>query len=111
MKNFFFFRYLHMSPDRFEHLLSLVASLISKQTTRFRKPIPAEQRLVVTLRYLATGETQQSLSFGYQIGKAAMSKILAETSEAIFQILKDQFLKTPDCQREWLNISKGFEDK
>ena len=40
-----------------------------------------------------------------------MSKILAETSEAILQTLKDQFLKTPNCQKEWLSISKGFEDK
>ena len=68
-----------MSPDRFEHLLSHVAPLISKQTTRFRKPISAEQILVVTLRYLATVETQQSLSFAYRIRKATMSKILAET--------------------------------
>ena len=75
-----------MSPNRFEHLLSLIAPLISKQTTWFGKPISAEQRLVVTLRYLTTGETQQSLSFGYQIGKAMMSKILAEMSEAIFQL-------------------------
>ena len=34
-----------------------------------------------------------------------------ETSEAIFQTLKDQFLKTPNCQKEWLSTSEGFEDK
>ena len=100
-----------MSPNRFQHLLSLVALLISKQTAQFRKPIPVKQRLVVTLTYLATGETQQSLSFGYRIGKATMSKILAETSETIFKTLKDQFSKTPNCQKEWLSISKGFKDQ
>ena len=46
-----------------------------------------------------------------RIGKATMSKVLAETSEAIFQTLEDQFLKTASCQKEWLSISKGFEDK
>ena len=71
--------------------LSLDAQLISKQKTRFRKPISAEQRLDVALRYLATGETQQSLNFGHRIGEATMSRILAEKSEAIFQTLKDQF--------------------
>ena len=40
-----------------------------------------------------------------------MSKILAEASEAILQILKYQFLKTPNCRKKWLSISKGFEDK
>ena len=36
-----------------------------------------------------------------------MSKILAETS----QTLEDQFLKTPNRQKEWLSISKGSEEK
>ena len=40
-----------------------------------------------------------------------MSKILAKTSETIFQTVKDHFLKIPNCQKEWLSISKGFEDK
>ena len=46
-----------------------------------------------------------------EIGKATMSKILAETSQAILQTLKDQFLKTPNCQNECLSISEGFEEK
>ena len=79
-----------MSPDRFKHMLLLVARLISKQTTRNISWI--HKRLVVTLRYLATGETEQSLGFGYRIGKPKMTKILAETSETIFQTLKEQFL-------------------
>ena len=100
-----------MSPDRFGYLFSLVAPLISKQATRLESQYQQNKRLVVTLRYLATGEAQQSLSFGYRIGKATISKILARASEAIFQTLKDPFLKTPNCQKEWLSISKGFEDK
>ena len=99
-----------MSPNRFEHLLSLVAPLISKETTRFRKPISADQRLIVTLRYLASGESQQSLSLVYRIEKATMSKILAETSDAIFTVLKDPFLKTPNSKEKWLTIAKCFEE-
>ena len=97
-----------MSPNRLEHLLSMVAPKITKQNTNFRKPISAEQRLVVTLRYLATGETQQSLSFAFRIGKATISKILAETSEAIYEVLKEEFLKVPRSQNQWLEIAKGF---
>ena len=43
-----------MSKERFEHLHSLVEPLIKKQDTRFRKPIPARERLVVTLCYLSS---------------------------------------------------------
>ena len=49
----YFFRYLRMSPDRFGHLLSLVRDNIQRRDTVFRKAIPAEARLAITLRYLA----------------------------------------------------------
>ena len=52
-----------MTPNRFEHLLSLVGPIIQKKTTRFRTPISAPNRLALTLRYLATEESQQSISF------------------------------------------------
>ena len=90
-----------MFPDRFEHLLSLVVPLISKQTTPFRKPISAEQRLAVTLKNLPFGETQQSLSFGYQIGKATMMKILAET-------FKRPVLKNTKLSKEMAKYFKRF---
>ena len=82
-----------MSPDRFEHLLTLVGPKITKKTTRFRKPISASERLALTLRYLATGESQQSLSFSYRIGKSTVSSIVSETSLAIFNALKDPYMK------------------
>ena len=48
-----------MTPNRFERLFTLVAPLIEKRTTRFQEPISASQRLALTLRFLATGESQQ----------------------------------------------------
>lgn len=100
-----------MSPERFEHLLSLVAPKITKEHTNFRVPISPDQRLVVTLRYLATGQTQQSLSFEYRIGKSTLSYILAETSQAIYDSLKGDFLKSPSSKEEWKNIAQGFENE
>ena len=38
----YFFKYLRMSPERFEHLFSLVAPSITKEDTKFRKSIPQE---------------------------------------------------------------------
>ena len=68
-----------MTPNRFEHLVTLVAPLIEKRTTRFREPISASQRLALALRFFATGESQQSLSFSYRVGKATVCKIVSET--------------------------------
>ena len=48
-----------MSPERFEHLLPMVAQIISNDGTRFRKGIAAPERLALTLRFFATGDAQQ----------------------------------------------------
>ena len=48
-----------MSPQRLEHLLKMVGPVIQKVDATFPKSISAEQHLVITLRFLATGEVQQ----------------------------------------------------
>ena len=82
-----FFRYMRMSPHNFEYLLSLVAPNITKQTTNFRKPIPPQLRLSVTLRHLATGESHISLSLQYRIGRQTVSKIIPDTCKLFMKQL------------------------
>ena len=48
-----------MSPDRFEHLMAMVAQFISKNDTRFRKYF-CRERLALTLQFFATGDVQQA---------------------------------------------------
>ena len=107
----YIFRYFRMSPDRFDHLLSLVNPLIEKQTTMFQKPIGPAERLAITLRFLATCDSQQTLSFNYRVGKSTISKIVKETSEAIYTVLKDDYMKPPQNEAEWQQISSEFEEK
>ena len=42
----YFYRYLCMSPEHFEHLFNLVGSLIPKQDTNYRKSIPQKNVLL-----------------------------------------------------------------
>ena len=96
-----------MSPKRFDHLLKLVKPIIEKKNTNLRKSMPAAERLAITL---ATGDSQQTLSFSYRLGKATMSKIISETCKAIYTVLKDPYLTHPGSKEEWLEISKKFEE-
>ena len=48
-------RMLRMSTDAFYELVELVRPLIEKHFTDMRVPIPVEERLSITLNYLATG--------------------------------------------------------
>ena len=54
-----FFRFFRVSPERFYHLLLLVEGKIFKDTLMWKAISPAE-KLPLTLRFLATGECQQS---------------------------------------------------
>ena len=49
-----------MSKERFDHLVNLVKRI--QKDTVSRKAIPAEEMLVMTLRYLAARCSQQTLS-------------------------------------------------
>ena len=81
-----FLRFLRMSPERFNRLLSLVTPLISKKYTKFRKSIHSNGRLALILTFLASGESRMSLSFQFRLGGVAVSKIIFECCEAVREI-------------------------
>ena len=58
-----FRNYLRMDCESFQILLKLVSPIISKQDTKLRESISAEERLTTTLRYLATGRSFEDLKF------------------------------------------------
>ena len=78
-----------MSLQRLEHLLKMLGPVIQKEDTAFSKSISAEQHLVITLRFLATGVTQQSLSFEYRVEKSTVRNIISEISKAIYECFKE----------------------
>ena len=106
----FYFKYMCMSPERFDHILSLIEPIVTKESTNFREPISAGERISITLRFLATGETQQSLSLSYRIGKATVSKVVRETSDAIYEVLSPIYMQPPKTQEDWLAIAKDFQE-
>ena len=53
-----YFRFLKISLQRFHHLLTLV-----------KEAIPQAERLAIALRFLASGESQQSLAFLLRVGR------------------------------------------
>ena len=105
------FSYARMSPERYHHLLNLVEDELKPKTSNFREGISAEQKLVITLRYLATGDSQQSQSFNFQLGRSTVSKIIKQTCIALWEKLADTYLKFPSNTDEWKKISSDYEDE
>lgn len=81
--------FLRMSSSNFENLLNLVAPFIQRKDTKFRKAISAQDKLALTLRFLATGDSFTSLQYLFKISKQAISKFVPEVCEAIISALKD----------------------
>ena len=103
-----FFKYIRMSPERFDHLLELVRPKIEKQY-KVCAPIPAEERLAVTLRYIASGDSKQSISFQYKMGKSTINGIIDEVCDALWSALAS-YVKAPSTLNDWENIIKDFEE-
>ena len=98
---------MRMSPDRYEYLLSIVGPKLQRQKTHLREPISPSERLTLSLQYLASGESQQSLSFSFRISRTAISNILADTCEKISDSLCDIYVQPRRSEVDWLNITEA----
>ena len=90
----YFFRFVRMTPQRFEHLLSLVGPHLQRTTTKMREPISPAERLV----------------FSFRISRAAICTILSETCEKLWEVLSPSYVRAPSTVLEWKKISKEFFD-
>ena len=105
-----YFRYMRMTASSFEFILRRVAPLIVKEQTTFRPPISPGERLSITLRHLATGESHISLSLQYRVGRATISKLIPEVCKAIYCSLAPDYVVTPNSAEGWLSVAKRFND-
>ena len=99
---------MRVSKDQFDVILSFVQPAIQKQDTQLRKCIPADQRLCVTLVYLATGDSFQTLALLFRIGESTARAIVYETCQALWETTSGTFLKTPTTPEEWQAIAAEF---
>ncbi|XP_046863316.1 uncharacterized protein LOC124457069 [Xenia sp. Carnegie-2017] len=99
-----------MDPESFGVLESLITPLITKKDTNMRRSIPAGERLAVTLRFLATGESYSSLQFLYRIARQTMGRIIPETCDALSKVLKD-YIKVPTIEEDWRKVEQAFSER
>lgn len=94
--------YLRMDEETYVELLNIVTPLIKRQDTMMRLAITPHERLSATLRYLATGRNYQDLKFTTVISAQALSEIIPETCQAIYQVLHNKY---------YMKVSRFFINK
>jgi hypothetical protein len=62
---------------------------ISKKDTAFRKAISVQERLALTLRFLASGDSYVTPQYLFKVSKQAISCIVPDVCEALVEKLKD----------------------
>ncbi|XP_069611785.1 uncharacterized protein [Ranitomeya imitator] len=92
----------------FDRLLTILAPHLTLQDTVMRKSISAEERLLITLRFLATGESYTSLHLQFRVGKSTISNIVRCTCTVIWQKLQPIVMPSP-TEETWLQVAAGFQ--
>ena len=68
------------------------------------------EKLAITLRFLATGESHTSLRYQFRISDSAISLFIKPVCDVIYDELKEEYLKIPSTEAEWTDIAnKTFQ--
>ncbi|XP_041440886.1 protein ALP1-like [Xenopus laevis] len=102
-----FFKYFRMSIASFDELLSIVKTGLCRAQSLMRVSISPEERLCVTLRFLATGQSFASLYFQFLIGRSTISNIVRETCQIIWTELQ-RIVMPPPNENAWHTIAEDF---
>ena len=86
-------------------LVEQLTPYLRKKTTTMREPISVEEKLAVTLRFLATGESYMSLSFLFRIHSTTISRFVPIVCYYIYEVLKKDYCSIPKSEEEWLQLS------
>jgi len=81
--------FTRMTLEDFEYLASLVCPKITRMDTNMREAITARERLALTMRFLATGDSFTSLQYLFRISKSTISGITPEVCDAISESLQE----------------------
>jgi len=90
-----FRNFTRMSRSNFYSILQIIDPEIVKQNTGFREAVPAKIRLLITLRYLATGDSFSSLMYLFKVSKPFISTMLPTGLKALVNALQN-----------YINVSK-----
>ena len=103
-------QYFRLSKQGFDLLLSRIEHRIRRQHTIFRAPVSAEERLAVTLRYLASGMEFAALAPTYRLAESTCRAIVYDTCRAIIAELGPLYLPPPTTDT-WTTSEAAFREQ
>uniref|UniRef100_A0AAV2JEE4 DDE Tnp4 domain-containing protein n=1 Tax=Knipowitschia caucasica TaxID=637954 RepID=A0AAV2JEE4_KNICA len=90
-----------MSVAQFDDLLTRIGARIARMDTNYRRSIPAEERLSICLRTIASS---------FRVGISTISSIIPDVVAAIWDGLVEEFMPVPG-EEEWRLSAMEFEER
>lgn len=104
-----FMEYFRVSPFLFSKLLDgMKQDLEATDTSWIRNPLSAHNKLCLTLRYLATGESFGSLAFQYRVHHSTIGRIVDKCLGLIITHFLEIAIRTPTTPSLQQNIDNFF---
>ena len=105
-----FTNFMRMTQNSFipEMIKARLEPRLARQTTNYRAPISVWEKLALTIRYLATGESYTSLSCQFRVGRSTISKFLPDVCRAIQDEFTREYLRCPTTPDEWKELETEF---
>ena len=95
----------------FWRLVELVTPRIAKKETNMKETVTTEERLAVTIRFLATGNAYSDLAFTFRMHTSTIGGIIPEESQALQHCLKSEYLRLPNTKAEWKRIAQKTAER
>lgn len=89
----FFRNFAHVPEKHYQLLCEKVRPIIGKRNTPMRVAISVEERVALTLKYLATGDSCNTLSQVFRISKPSIVEIIPEVCSAFYEALLPEYLQ------------------
>lgn len=104
-----FKHYFRMDFQTFQDICSSLSDSLSRNQMSLRQDVlSVEEKVALTLRFLATGDSYSSLQLTFLIESSTICKVVVQVCDAIRTNLGPLHLKPPRTREEWLLISDRF---
>ena len=95
-------------PQLYDELLLRLQPRLQRKCTRWRQPTGPGLRLALTVRFLATGDSYQSIAYDFLVPHNTISGIVTEVCDAIVEEYMEEVLDTPMQPHQWAEIADEF---
>ena len=103
-----FKRFTRIDLPLFEEIHNAIAPRIHREDTNYRECVTTGERLAITLRFLATGDSYPSLQALFRVSVSTICKLIPETCQALVETYTDELIVVPNTERGWKQVADRF---